>query len=468
MERSSSSDFAFNDKMEIDNEYEIISDNNLDHDSMQMEDNKTMNSYQESENISLNKTTSKKKLIQLINTMEIKDNGEIQEKYFVIEFMKNKNILEKSIIKDSYLPKTEWYHLNIKNDGIQVAEDENYYEIPVAYFKELIKNEYRLNEKKMEELYDVSPKFKGFSISKTKVVSVFFTYPYTTLTEYAKSNNKKEIVSELIDKLELIHPEEEQCFLTPTLSPNNILWCENGVCSIIFPEIFTSIDSCNAIIKFKKNSNLNDSNKCTLSYHSSLQSFGNILYYLLTGSEPPKSKEEWEKDILKECIYPEMNNLDINKNSLEKSEVVTFSTLHINSTNNGLSEKSKSLEQTNTPTEVLNYIFGDESSNSNILNTNDNTNANLSNINSSSKEPIEENENKNNQNKKSKNKSKNDRKNEDIPFSVPDDKYLDRIVFEGIHEDVILKESTESEIEIYDIYRPTETSLLELNLISQE
>jgi len=127
---------------------------------------------------------------------------------------------------------------------------------PVAYFKELIKNEYRLNEKKMEELYDVSPKFKGFSISKTKVVSVFFTYPYTTLTEYAKSNNKKEIVSELIDKLELIHPEEEQCFLTPTLSPNNILWCENGVCSIIFPEIFTSIDSCNAIIKFKKNSNL--------------------------------------------------------------------------------------------------------------------------------------------------------------------------------------------------------------------
>ena len=76
-------------------------------------------------------------------------------------------------------------------------------------------------------------------------------------------------------------------------------------------------------------------------------------------------------------------------------------------------------------------------------------------------------ENKNNQNKKSKNKSKNDRKNEDIPFSVPDDKYLDRIVFEGIHEgkkkmdiiyihvDVILKESKESEIEIYDIYRPT-------------
>ena len=48
------------------------------------------------------------------------------------------------------------------------------------------------------------------------------------------------------------------------------------------------------------------------------------------------------------------------------------------------------MEQTNTPTEVLNYIFGDESSNSNILNTNDNTNANLSNINSSSKEPIEE------------------------------------------------------------------------------
>jgi len=33
------------------------------------------------------------------------------------------------------------------------------------------------------------------------------------------------------------------------------------------------------------------------------------------------------RDILKECIYPEMNNLDINKNSLEKSEVVTFSTL---------------------------------------------------------------------------------------------------------------------------------------------
>jgi len=523
--------------MEIDNEYEIISDNNLDHDSMQMEDNKTMNSNQENENISLDKMTSKKKLIQLINTMEIKNNGEIQQKYFVAEFMKNKNILEKSIIKDSYLPKTEWYHLNIKNDGIQVAEDENYYEIvlirisdltqPIDYFKELIRKEYKLNEK-MEELYDISPKFKGFSISKTKVVSVFFTYPYTTLTEYAKSNSKKEIVQELIDKLELIHPEEEQCFLTPTLSPNNILWCENGMCSIIFPEIFTSIDSYNDIIKFKKIPTsswfsldflkLDESNKCTLSYHSSLQSFGNILHYLLTGSEPPKSKEEWEKfftassndreynffrDILKEYIYPEMNNLDINKNSLEKSEVVTFSTLRqmidqadptifekpiqsnisfnssqnlsedINSTNNGLSEKSKSLEQTNIPTEVLNYIFGDESSNSNMLNTNDNTNANPSNISSSSKEPIVESiekkiedENENDKNKRSKNKSKNDSKNEDIPFSVPDDKYLDGIVFEGInnskkigiiyiHVDVILNDPTESDIEIYDIYRPT-------------
>ncbi|KAG4092785.1 hypothetical protein H8356DRAFT_1049181 [Neocallimastix lanati (nom. inval.)] len=263
----------------------------------------------------------KNKIVELINNIEVDEDGKIKDKNFAKEIFVNKTIFTKVPIKDSYLPKTDWYSISIIDNGINIKdEDDDDYEIvlirisnltqPLKYFQELIRKEYILNKELLNNHdYDISPNFKGYSIFKTKAVSIFFTQNNCTLTEYFKNNNQsndlKNVIVELVDKLSLINPDDEECFLSPTLSPNNILWSQNDLYTIIFTEIFLSIDKIDAKVNLKEIptskwfvpefSQLNENKQCTLSYYSSVHSFGNILFYLLTGLEPPKSKEEWDQ-----------------------------------------------------------------------------------------------------------------------------------------------------------------------------
>eukprot|EP00833_Pecoramyces_ruminatium_P004076 jgi/Orpsp1_1/1178108/evm.model.c7180000064077.1 len=281
---------------------------NMDYDKMFITKSEDKNRKQSLNDIKNNKET----FIDLINDMEVEKNGKIKNKSFAKEILLNakRNVFTKSFIDDSYLPSTEWYSLNINDNGIIFKNDDgNEYELvlirisnltpPVKYFEELIQKEYLLNKQLLENDFGISLNFIGYSMFTTKAVSIFFTQSYSTLKEYAESKNMKDIVIELVEKLSLIHDNDGICFISPTLSPNNILWSNNDLYSIIFTEIFLSIDSVDGIINIEKIptkewfvpefKQLNDSKQCTLSYHSSIHSFTNILYYLLSTKYFPNS-----------------------------------------------------------------------------------------------------------------------------------------------------------------------------------
>jgi len=398
----------------------------------------------------------KNKIVELINNIEVDEDGKIKDKNFAKEIFVNKTIFTKVPIKDSYLPKTDWYSISIIDNGINIKdEDDDDYEIvlirisnltqPLKYFQELIRKEYILNKELLNNHdYDISPNFKGYSIFKTKAVSIFFTQNNCTLTEYFKNNNQsndlKNVIVELVDKLSLINPDDEECFLSPTLSPNNILWSQNDLYTIIFTEIFLSIDKIDAKVNLKEIptskwfvpefSQLNENKQCTLSYYSSVHSFGNILFYLLTGLEPPKSKEEWDqildyssnnlnnkqhnilRDIIKECINADeenptsfsllstkLNNVDsalfkepiifnnvfgdVNNNISNDTNNISNDNNNISNDNNNISNDTNNISNdTNNISNDNNNISNDNNNISNDTNNISNDNSNISNDNS--------------------------------------------------------------------------------------
>ena len=316
--------------------------------------NNFLNCNEENESYKINKD-KRNTIIKLINSLNKDENGAFINKKFVKEIYLKRNDLNKLSIKDSYLPYTEWYGLYINDADIDIKvededvdeyEDSHDYEmilirisdlIEPLKFKKLILNEYKLNKELCQLEYGVSPKFKGYSFFNTKAISIFFTQLHCTLAEHlkGKDRNKKYIILELVKKLELLHPQDGKCFLTSTLSPNNILWSKNEFYTIIFTEIFSTVERDNAVITLEnfpiskwyvpEYNKLNESKQFTLSYYSSVQSFGYVLFYLLTGSEPPESEEEWNyffndnskiynseynlfKNIIKECINASETN----------------------------------------------------------------------------------------------------------------------------------------------------------------
>ncbi|ORX59905.1 hypothetical protein BCR36DRAFT_408277 [Piromyces finnis] len=280
-------------------------------------------------------------IVRLLTSMKVDENGLISDRNFVKDIIRkvggDKNL--KSSLKNSYLPYTSWYIVNIQDiqeNNNNVKEDEDYEIVLIRIstineafdeYEKLIQNEYILNKKLLD--YGVSPKFKGYSFfGKCMCVSIFFTYCHNTLAEYMEKNDFKNILKELVHKLYLIHHQENgnYCIL-PTLSPYNILCSKNNLCPIIFSEIFLSNDSVSLMNKLKKPqkhnwfvpefNQLGESEQYQLSYYSSIHSFGYILYYLLTGKAPLTSDEEWKiffeersdniehilfRDIIKECI----------------------------------------------------------------------------------------------------------------------------------------------------------------------
>ncbi|KAG4105393.1 hypothetical protein H8356DRAFT_1027608 [Neocallimastix lanati (nom. inval.)] len=259
-------------------------------------------------------------IIELINKIEVEKNGIIREELFAKEIIDKRYELTKLPISDSYLPKSEWYWLRINDDGVNVnKEDEKKgHKIvmiriseltqPLDEFKKLIENEYTLNVKLQSLDYDNSPKFKGYSFSETKVVSIFFPQNLSILIKQAKGNNIKDIILELLAMLNLIYPQDEKNYFPNDLS------------TVIFTEIFLSIDPDNFLINLSRlptsklfvpgSSQSNDVKQCTLTYYSPVRSFGYVLYYLLTGLELPKSDEEFE-NILNNNTY----NNTLNKNN---------------------------------------------------------------------------------------------------------------------------------------------------------
>ena len=383
-------------------------------------------------------------IIELINKSEVDENGLITNKKFAKEIYAKRNALQKLPLSDSYLPKTEWYSLRIGENGINTNnEDESDYEIvmirisnltqPVKRYKELIQNEYKLNVELQSLDYGITPKFKGYSYFTTKVVSIFYTQTHSTVAKHVKNDNLRDIILELIDKLCLIHPQNDQCFLTPTISPNNILWSHNDLYTIIFTEIFLSIDSDDELIKleilptskwFVQDFNqVNNSKQCTLSYYSSIHSFGYVLYYLLTGSEPPKSEEEW-KNILNDDsnnIFSRNNNFfrDILKKCINASEEnpVSFSLLYseLNEADPSIFENIRD-DFTEVNSQVYSEIDNNKSSES-LLKLNNNKDLNFI------KEPINEdiinrnneiNNNENNNNENNNNENNNNENNKNI------------------------------------------------------
>ncbi|ORY29839.1 hypothetical protein LY90DRAFT_512768 [Neocallimastix californiae] len=429
----------------------------------------------------------KNKIVELINNIEVDEDGKIKDKNFAKEIFVNKTIFTKVPIKDSYLPKTDWYSISIIDNGINIKdEDDDDYEIvlirisnltqPLKYFQELIRKEYILNKELLNNHdYDISPNFKGYSIFKTKAVSIFFTQNNCTLTEYFKNNNQsndlKNVIVELVDKLSLINPDDEECFLSPTLSPNNILWSQNDLYTIIFTEIFLSIDKIDAKVNLKEIptskwfvpefSQLNENKQCTLSYYSSVHSFGNILFYLLTGLEPPKSKEEWDqildyssnnlnnkqhnilRDIIKECI----NADEENPTSFSLLvPTVSSSTSNIDTENSQivLNKNEKNVQSTSSSNNEEVKPIIEESEKNNEPKNSDNNNEN---------------------NYTEKESNNNNKKNNQFILSE-NNKYLDGFIFKDIndnidtiiifvHIDVKMNNPIDFDIEIYDLYRPT-------------
>ncbi|ORX61262.1 hypothetical protein BCR36DRAFT_408210 [Piromyces finnis] len=314
------------------------------------------------------------KIIKLLKNFEVEDEkGKIKDINFAKKLLKKKAFFKQLPINNSYLPKTEWYGINIENENDE-SDDENDdsdYNIvlirisdlipPLTYYEELIQKEYILNKELLE--YGIVSKFKGYSIfNKNKVVSIFYSHSHNTLKEYAKNKKLIDVVKELIQKLYLLHPENSTCYLLPTLSSDNILWSKNDMYTIIFTEIFLSINSIDSVIRLKEFPSskwlipelkqLDESNQYTLSYYSSIHSFGYVLFYLLTRKEPFKSDDEWKKffeensddkeytffrDIVKKCI-----------NASEKKPVM-FSSLYMELENANISifKKSTSFIQQN-------------------------------------------------------------------------------------------------------------------------
>jgi len=554
----------------------------------------------------------KTQIIELINKLEVDENGLITNKSFAKEIYAKRNVLQKLPLCDSYLPKTEWYSLSIGEDAINInSEDESDYEIvmvrisnltqPLKKYKELIQNEFKLNVELQLLDYGITPKFKGYSYFKTKVVSIFYTQTHSTVAKHVKNDNLRDIILELIDKLYLIHPHNDQCFLTPTLSPNNILWSHNDLYTIIFTEIFLSIDSDDKLIKLEilptskwfvqDFSQMNNSEQCTLSYYSSIHSFGYVLYYLLTGLEPPKSEEEWKnilnddsnnifsrnnnffRNILKKCInaseekpvsfsslYSELNEADpsifenirddiknnsndINANDLDKNidsfkiinniadtnsttDTITYDTTKNdittnNTTTNDITSNDTTINDTTTndtttndtttnDTTINDTIINDTTINDTTINdtnttindtdttidttindtnttindtnttindtntidtTINDTNTIDTTINDTNTIDTTNDINMNTNSNKSKiNKEKNMRKNNNnnFHFTVPNDKYNDGFIYEGINEnttnviyyvhiEIKLKKPIDFDIEVYDLYRPDST-----------
>ncbi|OUM69791.1 hypothetical protein PIROE2DRAFT_57210 [Piromyces sp. E2] len=412
----------------------------------------------------------KSKVIELINKLEVDEHGIIKYKNFAKEIFIKRSELTKLPLRDSYLPKTEWYCINISENGININdEDESDYEVvivrisdltqPLKLFKELIQNEYKLNVELQLLDYGITTKFKGYSFFKTKVVSIFFTHHHYTLANHVKKVNLKEIVLELVNKLNLIHPQNKKCYLTPTLSPNNILWSQNELYTIIFTEIFLSVDSENTLINIERIpsskwfvpefSQLNGSNQCTLSFYSSVHSFGCILYYLITGLEPPESEEEWRNYFNDNSNNNKMKNKNINlfrdiiKDCINASETNPKD----NDNNNGNNNENNN----------------ENNNNENNDNNNDEDNDNNNDEDNESAKKKNQKGKKENQNNGNNKKNSNGNKEK---FIVPVDKFIDGYTYKGIndntktiiyfvHIDIKLKSPINFDIEVYDLYKPT-------------
>jgi len=510
--------------IDVDNENIYISESLSMHKDEDNDNFLNCNKENESYKISKDKRNT---FIKLINGLNKDENGAFINKKFVKEIYRKRNDLKKLSIKDSYLPYTEWYGLYINDADIDIKvededvdeyEDSHDYEmiliriselIEPLKFKKLIINEYKLNKELCQLEYGVSPKFKGYSFFNTKAISIFFTQLHCTLEEQfkGKDRNKKYMILELVKKLELLHPQDGKCFLTSTLSPNNILWSKNEFYTIIFTEIFSTVEKNDAVITLEnfpiskwyvpEYNKLNESEQFTLSYYSSVQSLGYILFYLLTGSEPLASEEEWNnffndnskinnneyiifKNIIKECVNASETN-PINFSSLYKKlekvdESIFEKPVLSNSTSNDsintqihsqvqeeMKSSSTELSVQSTITETNNNIIKEQPSETSQLSnkkmfseiTNNNT------TNSLSKDQIIDN-NINNKSVKT---------NNDI--NTNNNKYLDGITFKDIndnietvicfiHIDIELDSPIDFDIEVYDLYNPTNNKGYEL------
>ncbi len=287
-------------------------------------------------------------LDKILNELNIK--GEITNSaHPLVNYIKNnKNKMNSSRIKNSYIKNAEWKEYKKDKDDIYLFRIVNRINKNV---KSLIINEYKIHEENPDLNY-CSPQFICYYFSNFLNFSLFKFTDYYTFEEIlekkvVKDFSQKDLLLSVSETINVIQFEEKnKYYICPFLTPSNLLYTESsGKEYFNLTELFLESDSIDKEIEVELNITSEwlvyefQSPKSKITFASNICCIGYLFYKIIYGVNPfqdekeriekkiPKLKEDYQyRELIENCInikYKERWSINviqeyINKNIYEE------------------------------------------------------------------------------------------------------------------------------------------------------
>lgn len=285
------------------------------------------------------------------------EKGELKDKnHPLVKYIdKNRNNLDKSRIKDSYINNLiEWREYKTNENNLylfRIIKTIN------KNVKNLIINEFKIHEEN-PELNNISPEFICYYFSKFLNFSLFKFKEYSTLEDILQKKqlinfSKKELLLAVYETIinNLNFEDKKKYYICPFLTTNNLLYTEeSGKQYFCLSEIFLVSDSIEKEIEIELNISSEwlvpefQTKKSKISFNSNIGCLGYLFYNILFNEKPflnekerkekkiPKINEDFKhKELIEKCFkienksrwsFEEICNY-INENDFEE-EIVTY------------------------------------------------------------------------------------------------------------------------------------------------